>query len=107
MCGYRSESGTVLLPDLRVDQQGLVDVVPQTGLHGPLHVPQPVLHVPAGLHRLQQLHLLALTGVHVGDLQVCLELQLGAEQGGCHWTSITTTTTTKSNPNQNNAEHRA
>lgn len=70
------------MPDLRVDLQGPLDAVPQTGLHGLLHVPQPVLHVPVGPHGPHQLHLLSLPGVHVADLEVGLELQLGRGEGG-------------------------
>lgn len=53
--------------DLGVNLERAVNVVSQRGLHGFLHVPEPLLHVACGIHWHEELHLLALAGVHVSD----------------------------------------
>ena len=45
-------------------------------LHDALYLQHPVLHVAGWIQSLTEIHTLTLSGVHFGDFQVLLELEL-------------------------------
>lgn len=72
------KDSTVLIYDtyLFVVFERIPDDDPHALLHAALDLQHPVLHVPCGVERLHEGHILTLSRVHPGDLQVLLKLQL-------------------------------